>query len=280
MGKYDRVIDIQPSPETRNNWRLATEELKERAAAMPRMIAYAAAKDVYDAVLEAIPGGNDYNDLKKALKLVEVGGTKKDTEAAFAIHVSTKGRRVKKIDVGKTLITIIPKQAQNAAPDDVRLLAEKGPWTADTIPFMPKKSEALIVQKKVSKRQADEVAKQRKKEFPTLIKQFLEAGRKVEPIKPNAPGRLKRNTKAVPDLAMQALSLEFGDQGVKSKPLFRKAIGAVKRGAGQLPDRYVQITDAMTDPNSTKYKNWPTRLPKISSSVAGSFAGFQKRLGF
>lgn len=280
MGKLDRFVDINPTAATRNNWRLATEELKDRAAAMSRMISYAAAKEIYDAVLDAIPGGNDYSELKKALKLVEVGGAKKGQEAAFAIYVSPKGRRIKKIDVSKTLITIIPKKAQSAAPDDVVLLGRSGPWTADTIPFWPKKSDAIVVQKKVSKRQADAVAKQRKKEFPDIRKQLMEMGRKVEAMKPNAPGRLKRNSKAVPDLAMQALSLEFGDQGIRSNPVFRKAIGATKRGMGGLSDRFIQIKDAMTDPNSKKYKNWPAHMNKISSSTAGTFKGFQKRLGF
>lgn len=280
MAKFERFVDIEQSSDSRNAWRLATDELEERAAAMSRMVAYAAAKEIYDAVLDAIPGGNDYSDLKKALKLVEVGGVKKGKEAAFAIYVNPKGRRIKRIDVGKTLITILPRQGQTAAPDDVVLLAKSSPWTADTIPFWPKKSEATVIQKKVSKRQADAVAKQKKKDFPGIAKELLEMGRKVEPLKPNAPGRVKRNAKAVPDLAMQALSLEFGDQGVRSNPVFRKSILTTKRSIGGLPDRFAEITTAMTDPNSKKYKNWPGHLPKISSATASSFKGFQKRLGF
>jgi hypothetical protein len=280
MGKYDKFIDIDQSPDTRNNWRLAIEELKERAASMTRMISYAAAKEIYDAILEGIPGGNDYAELKKSLKLVEVSGAKKGQEAAYAIYVNPKGRRIKKIDAGRTIITIQAKRGRTPPPDDVVVLEERGPWTADTIPFWPRKSEAVITQRKVSKKQVDDLANKLKKEMPDIARQLLEAGRRIDPMKPNSPGRIKRNAKAVPDLAMQALSLEFGDSGVRSNPVFRKAIGQTKRTMGGLSKRFVEITDAMTDPNSKKYKNWPPRISKISSGTAASFKGFQKRLGF
>lgn len=280
MGKYDRFIDIDQSADTRNNWRLAIDELKERAKSMTRMISYAAAKEIYDSILAEIPSGQDYAELRKSLKLVEVSGTKDGKEAAYAIYVNPKGRRIKKIDVGRTLITIIAKKGRSPAPDDVDLLERLGPWTADTIPFWPKKSEAIITQRKFPKSRVDAVAKKLKKQMPEIRHELLQYGRKIDVAKPNSPGRIKRNAKAIPDLAMQALSLEFGDQGIRSKPVFRRAIGNTKRTIGGLPKRFVDITDAMTDPNSKKYKNWPPRIDKISSGTATTFKGFQKRLGF
>lgn len=280
MGKYDRFVNMEPSAETRNNWRFAIEEFEERARSMVKMIAYAAAKEVYDAVLEGIPGGNDYSDLKKSLKLVEVSAGKKGKSAAYAIYVNPKGRRVKKIDVGRTLITIMAKRGRRRPDDDIVFLETNGPWTADTIPFWPNKSKAIIVQRKVSKQQVADISAKMKKKMPDFISQLAKMGRRIAPIKPNSPGRLKRNAKAVPDVAMQALSLEFGSEGGKSKPIFRKSIMATKKSMGGLPERFVEIREAMTNPNSKKYKNWPGEVEKVSSSVASGFRGFQKRLGF
>lgn len=280
MGKYDKFVDIDQSPDTRNNWRLAIEELKDRAKAMTRMISYAAAKEVYDSILADIPGGADYAELKKSLKLVEVSGTKDGEEAAYAIYVNPKGRRIRKMDAGRTIITIIAKRGRTPPPDDVVFLEEKGPWTVDTIPFWPNKSQAIVTQRKSSKKQVDDLRKKLKKQQQDFEHELLEAGRRVDLSKPNGPGRIKANAKAVPDLAMQALSLEFGDEGVRSKPVFRKAITSTKRDIRGLAKRYVEITDAMTDPNSKKYKNWPPRIDKISSGTAATFRGFQKRLGF
>jgi hypothetical protein len=280
VGKGDRFVDITQSPDSQNNWRLATEELVERGEAMARMIAYAVAKEAFDALLDEIPGGSDYDELRKALKLSEVGGPKKGKEAAFAIHIPTKGRRIKKIDVAKTVIFVHAKKSLNRPAEDVQLLEDSGPWTADTIPFWPTDSEALIVQRKVTKREADKVAKGQKLKLPKLIHQFKEMGRSIKPVKPGSPGRIKRNAKAVPDLAMQALNLEFGGGDTKSKPVFRKVFRGIKQSIHGLADRFDEIKDAMTDPNSKKYKNWPKRMDKITSGEAATFKGFQKRLGF
>jgi hypothetical protein len=111
------------------------------------------------------------------------------------------------------------------------------------------------------------------------LRQFKELGRRIKPYKPGDPGRIKRNAKAVPDLAMQALNLEFGGGGAKSKPVFRKVFRSLKNSISGLPGRFSEIKDAMTDPNSKKYKNWPKRIDKISSGQAAKFMGFQKRLG-
>lgn len=280
MGKHDRFIDIEQSIDTRNNWRLAVDELQERAEALPRMISYAVAKEAFDALLREIPSGNDYKELRDSLKLVEVGGPKKGKESAFAIHIPVRGRKIKKIDASKTIISIRAKRGQDAPAADVLLLETEGPWTADTIPFWPEKSEAVIVQRKVTQRETDKLSEEQKKKIPRLLRQFKELGRRIKPYKPGDPGRIKRNAKAVPDLAMQALNLEFGGGGVKSKPVFRKVFRSIGKSITGLPERFSEITDAITDPNSKKYKNWPKRMDRISSGQAGKFIGFQKRLGF
>lgn len=280
MGKNDRFIDIDQSPATRNNWRLATEELVERGEAMAKMISYAVAKESLDALLDEIPAGADYDELRKSLKISEVGGPKKGKEAAFAIHIPARGRRIKRIDVSKTLIFVRTKKSLNRPAEDIQLLEDTSPWTADTIPFWPTKSEAVVIQRKVTKREADQVAKEQKLKLPKMVHQLVEMGRTIKPMKPGSPGRIKRNAKAVPDLAMQALNLEFGGSGAKSKPVFRKVFRNIKQAIGGLANRFDEIKDAMTDPNSTKYKNWPKRMDKITTGQASQYKGFQKRLGF
>jgi hypothetical protein len=280
VGKFERFINIETSPDTRNNWRLATEELSERVAALPRMIAYAVAKEAFEALLREIPSDNNYKELRNSLKLVEVGGGKNGKESAFAIHIPVKGRKIKNIDVSKTVISIRAKKGQDAPAADVLLLESSGPWTADTIPFWPEKSEAVIVQRKTTKRETDKLSKAQKKKIPGLLRQFKELGRRIKPYKPGDPGRIGRNAKAIPDLAMQALNLEFGGGGAKSKPVFRKVFRSATKSISGLPDRFTHIMDAMTEPNSKMYKNWPKRIDQISSGQAGKFIGFQKRLGF
>jgi hypothetical protein len=275
VARFDRFINIEQSPKTRNNWRLAQEELPERAAAMARMISYAVAKEAFDTLLDEIPSTNDYEELRNGLRLVEVSAGKRGKSAAFAIHVPTKGRRIKKIDVSKTVIFVRARRGNNPPGEDVLILERNNPWTADTIPFWPKKSEAVIVQRKTTTQKADKIAKEKKPKLQRISEQLKEVGRKIQPYKPGSPGRIKRNAKAIPDLAMQVINLEFGG----GKPVFRKVFGSIKRTIAGLSNRFDQIKDAMTDPNSKKYKNWPKRMDKISSGRAAKFVGFQKRLG-
>lgn len=275
MGKFDRFINIEQSIKTRNNWRLATDELVERTESMARMISYAVAKEAFDALLEEIPSTNDYEELRNGLKLVEVSAGKRGQSAAFAIHVPIKGRRIKKIDVSKTVIFVRARKGNNPPGEDVLILERNNPWTADTIPFWPKRSEAVVVQRKTTTREADRIAKEKKPKLQRISEQLKEAGRKIQPYKPGSPGRIKRNAKAIPDLAMQVINLEFGG----GKSVFRKVFGSIKRTIVGLPKRFDEIQNAMTDPNSKRYKNWPKRMEKISSSQAAKFIGFQKRLG-
>lgn len=279
MARIDRVINIHQTPKTEGNWRLVTEELVERGEAMARMISYAAAKEAFDALLDEIPSTNDYEELRQSLKLVEVGSGKKGREAAFAIHIPSKGRNIKKIDTSKTVISVKAKKGNNPPGEDVLILEREGPWTADTIPFWPAKSEAIVIQRKTTKREVDQLAKDIKPKLRRITDELREAGRRIKPYRPGDPGRIKRNAKAVPDLAMQALNLEFGGGGAKGKPVFRKVFGSIKRTVAGLANRFDEIKNAMTDPNSKTYKNWPKRMPKISSGQASKFMGFQKRLG-
>ena len=121
MGKYDRIVDIQKSPKTINNWRLATEELEERFKSLHRTVSYLAAKEAHENLLSSIPSGSEYADLRKALKISEIG-TK--SGGAYSVHAPVKGRRIRKIDVPKTIIYVRAKKKMTRADPAVQLLAE------------------------------------------------------------------------------------------------------------------------------------------------------------
>lgn len=276
----DRLIDIRETPSTRNNWRLAKEELVVRSSHLARIIAYAAAKTAFDQLMSEIPGGPDYSELKKAIKLVEVSGGKKGKESAFSIYVDSKSRRVKKMDADSTLINIQAKKSRRKPDQDVLILEQNSPWTLDTIPFWPSQKSAIITQRKVPKREVERVSKNIKKNRKKVIDQLREAGRRIQPDGPGFGNKIKKNAKAVPDLAMLALSLEFGESGVKAKPIFRRSIGSAKKNAANLTRRFSIIIETMKSPNLNRYKNYPAGIQKISTSKAASFVAFQKRLGF
>jgi len=276
MGKYDRIIDIQKTPKSRNNWRLAEKELSERFNSLRRTISYLSAKSAYDKLMSDIPGGSDYKDLKKSLKISEIGVG--DDGGAYSVHVPEKGRRIRKIDVPRTVIYVRAKKRLARPDPGVQILEDKGPWTADTIPFWPNKKEATVVQRKVTKKEADKVAKAQESKVSEVRAALAEVGRRIKPKKPGDPGQVKRGGKAIPDVAMQALELEFGGEGKRSKPVFRRMIAASTKGVKKLGSHKV-VLQSVSDPNSRIYKQFPPKVSKIGTSVAGKFKGFQKRLG-
>jgi hypothetical protein len=276
MGKGSRIVDIQKSPKTRNNWRLAEEEMEERFASLKRTVSYLSAKASYDKLMSDIPGGSDYKDLKKSLKISEVGVGGKG--GAYSVHVPAKGRRIRKMDVPRTVIYVRGKKRLSRPDASVQILEDMGPWTADTIPFWPNKKEATVVQRKVTKKEADKVAKMQLAKASEVRGKLAESGRRLKPKKPGDPGQVKRGGKAIPDVSMQALELEFGGDGKRSKPVFRRMIGAAKKGVGKMGKNKV-VRQSVSDPNSKIYKQFPPKVSKIGTSVAGKFKGFQKRLG-
>jgi len=279
--KGGSFVDIQQSPRDINNWRMVTKELEDRAKAMHRMVSYAAAQEVFEQILQGIPGGATYKELRRALRVSEVGGTKKGTESAFVVHAPVKSRRVKKVDVGKTLLFVRAKKRLSRPDPAIKLLEDTSPWTADTIPFWPSKKEAVVVQKKASKREVDNTAKAKKSSLIGVRNQLREMGRKVKKKKVGEPGHIGRKSKAVPDVGMLALELEFGGEGKRAKPIWRNALRGLKAsGVGRLPDRYKVIREAWFNPNSKRWKRWPARMDKIGKNEAAKYKGFQKRLGY
>ena len=279
MANVSRFVDIKKSPKTINNWRLVEEELEDRGASMHRIVSYLVAKEFYDLLMSKIPGGSKYRNLRQSLRISEVSAGKKGESAAYSVHVPVKSKRVRKMDVAKTVIYVRAKKRLNRPDPAVMLLEDKGPWTADTIPFWPSKREASVIQRKVSKEEAEKVSKMQKPNEGKIRAELLDLGKRVKKKKPGKPGHVGRKGKAVVDVAMQALDMEFGSSGGPSNPIFRKSVRAIKKGMKRLPEKYRVIKQAMLDPNSKKYKGYPPRVPKISSSEASKFMGFQTRLG-
>jgi hypothetical protein len=273
-------IDITQTNKDRNNWRMVTEELEDRFKAMHRMVSYAAAKEAFDQVLAGIPSGAAYKDLRKALKISEIGGMKKGSQGGFSVHAPVKGRRVKKLDIGKTLVFVTAKKRLVRPDPAIKLLEDTSPWTADTIPFWPNKKEAVVVQRKTSKKEVDQVAKSKKNELAGIRAQLREMGRKIKKKKVGDPGHPGRKGKAIPDVGMQALELEFGGQGKRAKPVWRKAIRALRGSAmKRMPFKHKVIMEAATKPNSKRWKRWPAKMDKVGAGEARKYSGFQKRLG-
>lgn len=265
----------------RNNWRMVTEEWLLRGQRMMKGTVYALASQMYDEVIDRIPSTSGYREFTESLRVSEISGAVKKTDGgAYAVHIPAKGRRVRRVDVATTVIYVRVKKRLRKNRKDLMYLEDNGPWTADTIPFWPSYKEAVVQQRKVKKREADDVAKRQKKVASKVKRELAELGKKYAGKSKGKDGAISRDQKAIPDLAMQGLNMEFGMSGDRANPVFRPAIRAVKDGARRIPSRYPVVREAMLSPNTQRWKTWPPRQDKISRKEAANFVGFMKRLGF
>lgn len=269
-------VDIQIDPRDLKNFRLA-QQLPKRTDAMLRALPYEAAQMLLSSVVSGLPNRGQYREIKKNLEVAEVSVFRKGVggHGAFALHVPTKSRRVKKTDASRTVLYVRVKDKRLVVDPAVMVLEDMGPWTMDTIPFWPDKRKASVVQRKVSVREVQKVAKRQRAQKNKVRRDLNRLGKRI-PAKRKL--KLKRG-KAVPDLVMSALELEFGMTG-GSKPVWRQSLAKLRKGGVRRIERNRQVRQIWYDGNSKIYKTWPKRGKSISSGDAAKYRGFQKRLGY
>lgn len=264
-------LDLRPDFEAEDTFRLV-QELPERLRAFKRMIMWYAADYVLTSVLGKVPKQPQYAGITDNLSIAEVASR----EPSFAVHVRTRSKKVRKIDSAKTVIYVRAKKSLTRPPNTVvKVLEDMGPWTMDTIPFWPSSKNAVVIQRKVRKQEADNVAAMQKRQLASVKRELARLGKR--PISKKKDSRIKRG-KAIQDVAMIALNLEFGDGDSRSIPAWRTSILDLATQTKHAMRDYPQIKAAISDPNNRKWKSWPRVKDKIGRTQVKSYVGFMKKI--
>lgn len=285
VRKRKSVLKRMPAPkgdwagldrQSQQSWPVI-QQMNERIDAVTRMVPYIAAAETYWGLQERIPGGPRFGGYKHSLKLVRVGG-KRDKFGQFAVIGSPKPLKDRSIDAARQVLYIRPKKTFASPPSKaVRVLHKYSPWTLETLPFSPKKNEAVVVLRRVAKREVQSITRQREKDRPEWRKALEECGvRNVRSDKKAAP---ELKTSVVQDLAFDALRLEFGYGGVKPTPHWRPAVETSTQFVRRLFKQRSIISKTLTDPKFAAWRKWP---PRVESSIKIAdlkrTRKFQKRL--
>lgn len=251
-------------------------EIQKRMAAIRRMTPYLAAQMTAFGVQGRIPRSPDWNAYQKSVKLVREGPARADnpTFVAYAKPTRLKNRD---IDTARSVLYVRAKKTVlGKVPKEVLVLAKFNPWTADTLPFSPKKNQAVIVVRKAKKREVQSVAEKRKKDEPEWRKELNALGIREIRKQPKIP---ELKTKIISDLAFDALRLEFGLGGTKPVPHWRPAIKESLSYVKRLYRHRSFFTRTMSDPSYQAWRKWP---PKVGSTIKidelKSLMKFSKRL--
>lgn len=251
-------------------------ELGDRLAAVTRLVPYVGAAETYWGVLKRLPRSSQWSGYTKALAVVRVG-PRTDSFSSFAVWARPQGAKVREFDADRHALYVRPKKSF-AAPVSkaARILHKFSPWTMETLPFSPKKNEAVVVLRRVSKREIANITKQRLKDRPEWSKQLAAVGHR-QVREDRSPVELR--TGVVRDLAFDALRLEFGYGGVKPVPHWRPALADAAQVVRRLFSTQSVVSAALTRPNYSAWKKWAPRTESsIKISDLKSIRKFQKQL--
>lgn len=251
---------------------------EERTERFHRYLPYLAAKYVLGELLELIPKTEEWAPYRASLEIAKVSGTPRDI-VAFALRSNVRDRRVRQVDAPKTVLYIRSKNRLRRVKPEIEILEKYSPWTLQTLPFMPKRGDALVITRRVSKREVTEIEKKRTKDRPKWRRELDQSGHRE--VKKDNKLKLPKKAQMIPDVAFEALRLEFGLGGVKGKPHWRPSIRRLKTtGFKSILRRDRHLKQAFTDPNYRGWKRWPPRTRhKVRIGEARNYLPFQKKLG-
>lgn len=253
------------------------KELDKRLDAFKRAFLWAAANDLYEAVTGKIPKNREYARLIKAMKLAETRGQK---QPIFSVYADSKARAVRKIDEPHTVIYVRARRISDRTNPDIKLLSEMGPWTVDTIPFWPTAKQAIVIQRRVTKKQVEKVAKMQESQ-KNKVQRALQGIKNYNQNKEQKRLVKKRKARAVPDFVYQMTSLEFGGGKTRPMAIWRNALLAIKTSLVKtITDRYKRVNMILADTRSGNWRTWPTVKNRLPASQLKSFEDFQKKLGY
>ena len=266
-------VVIELLPESEGIPRLVHKEWRDRANAVMDYTVRETAEGVLEKVRDALPNGDpSIEAIKKALRMSRVRGLR-DEEYAYAVHAPANAASAEELKPDNVILYVELKRLPARLPKRVKILADHGPWTLDTLPFYPDRKWATVVSRNVNVSVVSRIKKERKADESAWVRKLQEAGVR-KPLKGQVV--FPRGSSAVPDIAFDSLRYEFG-LGAQSAPHWRPAVLAAKTLTPKIGKRR-EVHQMMMNP---KNRSWAKKVsvPGLPLSKLKKFVPFQKLLG-
>lgn len=271
-------LSVKPDKDTEGVLQMLKWNWKRRFQNLTAQIVYSSAEQSLKELKSKVPAKPENKEYVRSLNLAKITGLPEDA-VGYAIQGQSKKINEQNLRPEGTILYLRAKRRPRRLPPEVKVLIEHSPWTLESLPFVPKKSDVTIVYRKVSARMVEKVAKQRRKDQGVWKGELRKSGFRFKEKKDQFQIGSRR-IKALPDLAMTALNMEFGQGDTKPKPHWRTAISALKRRFLPNMTKNRDIARAVSDPTFKDWVAWPKKTSKrISVRVAKNFEPFQQKLG-
>lgn len=269
---------VKPDRDSKNMLEMLERTWKQRFKHLQAQIVYRSADTTLRDLKSKIPARRENRQYSDSLELARITGLPEET-IGYAIHGKTKQASGRALEPERTVIYVRARRSPRRLLPEISVLIEHSPWTLNVIPFIPKKSQATLVYRKVSARAVEKVEKDRRKDKGVWKRALTKEGLLAKGLKDKL--RLGNSrVKAVPDVALAAMNLEFGLNGEKPRPHWRTALSGLKRRTLPTMVKDSELGRSVSDPAFKNWVSWPKKTSKrISVRVAQTFVPFQKKLG-
>jgi len=239
------------------------KQLESRFKEVGKQLAYQSALFVLEEVQRRLPRG-PYRD---SLQLVDVG------DGTYAIQAKSTTQKVSDVDAESTVLYVRAKSRRVLRlHPEIGVLAKHSPWTMGTLPFFPSRRYAKVISRKVRRSELENVVEDRKKDRPVWKAELENLG-----VRPDVKLVIPPKAQVVPDVAFEALRIEFGLGGKRSRAHWRPALQALARKG--IPSMLSSRSPILYPVTSFRYPMGMFPVDgTISVSDAEKFAEFQKRL--
>lgn len=242
------------------------KDWKKRARSYMDYNLYNLVDHVQEDVVSRLPG--EAAELGKSMQMVRVTGA----TPSYLLRFQPVAQAVEKDEQNSVILEVVSKRPLIEAPRREQILVDYSPWTLDTLPYTPSLRFATVVKRKVSEGAVRRVRKERKRD-KSWRQEMYRAGIRVPRVKKAG------SVKAVSDLRLQSVTLEFGLGGAY-KPHWRPAISKNMRRFSRSVKKDRTARKILNDPNFKGWTKWPLPLAhKVSPAGLTPYQGFQKTLG-
>lgn len=213
-----------------------------------------------------IKGSKSY---KKRIIVAEL--RRANNRSWWAIVTKAKGLHEGNYEADKTMFTVVPRfELPEESP--IKVLEKFGPFTVETMPYVPSPREAQVVAERATPDRVARVRERNYAEANVVTSQLLQLGVEYDP-------RLAvyKKLKVIEDLEAMALGMEFGlvDGG---KPHWRPAIRFANRRGVTILKTDRDLIKAMTSANFRRFSRMKHFRVKIKPSEVKALRRFQNKI--
>jgi len=217
--------------------------------------------------ISKIKGPKDY---KKRLIVAEIRDP--NGRAWWAIIAKGKTLSQREYDPKQSILTVVSRYDIDVENPIEDILVEHGPWTPETLPFIPSLRQAAIVIKRATLKDAEAVKRKNLFEMDAIQEKMDKNQLEFDP-------RLMvyEKLKVVPDLEIEAMRIEFG-QGEISKAHWRPAIKWGTKIALSVIEKDKDLMRILTDPTFKGYKVRQHAKDFLTPSELKALEKFQNKI--